>query len=93
MEDAATAEISRSQLWQWRVQAIPLDDGQPLSAERYGRLREEELDRLRAGTPNAPWSDAAALLDALVLNDGFVEFLTLSAYPALVTRSDGPRSG
>ena len=35
MEDAATAEISRSQLWQWRVHAIPLDDGQPLSAERY----------------------------------------------------------
>ena len=43
MEDAATAEISRSQLWQWRVHRIPLDDGQPLTADRYARIRDEEL--------------------------------------------------
>jgi malate synthase len=93
MEDAATAEISRSQLWQWRVHAIPLDDGQPLTAERYSRLREEELDRLRPGGPDAPWPEAAALLDELVLSDDFVEFLTLSAYPGLVRRSDRPQAG
>ena len=83
MEDAATAEISRSQLWQWRVRAIPLDDGRPLTAASYAAIRDEELAALRALSPDAPWSDAAALLDALVLDDGFADFLTLDAYPRL----------
>jgi malate synthase len=83
MEDAATAEISRSQLWQWRVRAVPLDDGRPLSAERYAAIRDEELAALRDLSPDAPWADAAALLDALVLDDDFAEFLTLGAYPLL----------
>jgi malate synthase len=83
MEDAATAEISRSQLWQWRVRGIPLDDGQPLTAERYRTIRDEELATLRDLSPDAPWSDAAALLDALVLDDDFAEFLTLEAYRRL----------
>jgi malate synthase len=83
MEDAATAEISRSQLWQWRTHAVPLDDGQPMTAERYADIREEELGKLRASLPDFPWADAAALLDELVLSDGFAEFLTLSAYPKL----------
>ena len=59
MEDAATAEISRSQLWQWRIRGTPLDDGRPLTAERYAAIREEELESLRAGNADAPW-DAAA---------------------------------
>ena len=83
MEDAATAEISRSQLWQWRVHAIPLDDGRPLTAERYAAVRDEELTGLRSAAPDAPWADAAALLDELVLADEFAEFLTLGAYPRL----------
>jgi malate synthase len=83
MEDAATAEISRSQLWQWRVHGVPLDDGQPLSADRYAAIRDEELASLRASAPDAPWDEAAALLDELVLADEFVEFLTLPAYPRL----------
>jgi malate synthase len=83
MEDAATAEISRSQLWHWRVRAIPLDDSQPLTAERYAAIRDEELGALRGLSPDAPWSDAAALLDQLVLEDDFAEFLTLGAYPLL----------
>ncbi len=90
MEDAATAEISRSQLWQWRVRGIVLDDGQPLTAERYAAIRDEELATLRGLAPDAPWSDAAALLDDLVLDDGFAEFLTLSAYGALVTDESDP---
>jgi malate synthase len=89
MEDAATAEISRSQLWQWRVHAIPLDDDRPMTAERYAMLRDAELDRLRADTPTAPWDDAAALLDELVLGDDFPDFLTLSAYPRLLRATDG----
>jgi malate synthase len=83
MEDAATAEISRSQLWQWRVHGVPLDDGQPLTPDRYATIRDEELATLRAALPDAPWTDAVALLDALVLSDDFAEFLTLGAYPRL----------
>jgi malate synthase len=83
MEDAATAEISRSQLWQWRVHGIPLDDGQPLTPDRYAVIRDEELATSRATSPDAPWTDAAALLDGLVLSDDFAEFLTLEAYPSL----------
>ncbi len=83
MEDAATAEISRSQLWQWRTNAVTLDDGSPMSAERYTAIRDEELATLRAAAPDHPWADAASLLDDLVLSDDFAEFLTLSAYDRL----------
>ena len=84
MEDAATAEISRSQLWQWRVHRVELDDGAPLTGVRYAAIRDEELARLRASSPDAPWDDAAALLDALVLEDEFAEFLTLEAYARIL---------
>jgi len=83
MEDAATAEISRSQLWQWRVHDVPLDDGRPLTPDRYTIVRDEELARLRQALPDAPWTDAAALLDELVFSTTFAEFLTLPAYPRL----------
>ena len=83
MEDAATAEISRSQLWQWRTHAVPLEDGSPMTAERYTKVRDEELATLQSSLPDFPWTDAAALLDELVLSDDFAEFLTLSAYARL----------
>jgi len=83
MEDAATAEISRSQLWQWRVNGIALDDGRPMSAELYRAIRDEEMSRLRSSAAGFRWTDAAALLDDLVLADKFAEFLTLAAYPLL----------
>ncbi len=83
MEDAATAEISRSQLWQWRVHGVTLDDGRPMTDELYAAVRDAELDRLRATAPDYRWTDAASLLDQLVLSDDFAEFLTLSAYPML----------
>ena len=65
------------------MSVIPLDDGQPLTADRYAAIRDEELTSLRAAAPDAPWTDAAALLDELVLADEFPEFLTLGAYPRL----------
>ncbi|MEO8246919.1 MAG: malate synthase A [Chloroflexota bacterium] len=83
MEDAATAEISRSQLWQWRVHGVPLDDGRPLDEARYAALRDEELATLRQATPDAPWGRAVALLDGLVLADECVPFLTPAAYAEL----------
>ena len=83
MEDAATAEISRSQLWQWRIHGVTLDDGRPMTADLYAAVRSAELDRLRSAAPGFRWTDAATLLDDLVLGDTFAEFLTLAAYPRL----------
>ncbi len=81
MEDAATAEISRSQLWQWRRHGTTLDDGRPFDDARYARIRDEELDRIGRGTGRV--AEAAELLDGLVLTDDFPEFLTLEAYRRL----------
>jgi malate synthase len=83
MEDAATAEISRSQLWQWRVHGVTLDDGRRMTSELYIAIRDAELERLRSSAPDYRWTDAGGLLDDLVLGDGFPEFLTLAAYPML----------
>ena len=84
MEDAATAEISRSQLWQWRTTATRLDDGREASADLYRPVRDQELARL--GGPTAGYGhlgDAPDLLDRLVLDDDFAEFLTQRAYSLL----------
>ena len=85
MEDAATAEISRSQLWLWITQAVVLDDGAPFTPERYATIRDEELARLRGpdGPGEGRLADATDLLDRLVLGDDFAEFLTLRAYAIL----------
>ncbi|MDP9467943.1 MAG: malate synthase A [Chloroflexota bacterium] len=89
MEDAATAEISRSQLWQWRVHAVALDDGRPMSADLYSAIRDEELATLQASAPSYRWTDAVGLLDTLVLADHFADFLTLAAYLVLERNVDG----
>ncbi len=85
MEDAATAEISRSQLWQWRVSGTRLEDGVPLTADRYRAIRDEELATLNRSSADtgARLAEAAELLDGLVLDDAFTEFLTLPAYDRL----------
>jgi malate synthase len=83
MEDAATAEISRSQLWQWREHRAILDDGRPMSADLYTTIRDDELARLQASAPDYRWTDAAALLDDLVLSAEFTDFLTVPAYRLL----------
>ncbi|HEY4217724.1 MAG TPA: malate synthase A [Gemmatimonadaceae bacterium] len=78
MEDAATAEISRSQLWQWIRNETPIDDaaGEPMSVARYSDVRRRMLDEFRAAAPAGRWDDAAQLLDSLVLGD-FEDFLTV----------------
>jgi malate synthase len=84
MEDAATAEISRAQLWQWVHHSAELADGRRMSRELYQQLREEELDGLqgeRGGVSR--FQEAAELLDRLVLQDEFKEFLTLPGYERL----------
>jgi malate synthase len=82
MEDAATAEISRSQLWQWRTQAVRLEDGRPMDGALYAAVRDEELAKL-GGRDSGRLGEATELLDRLVLGDDFPDFLTLEAYQRL----------
>ena len=82
MEDAATAEIARSQLWFWRTRGTTLVDGRAVDAGLYATIRDEELARL-GGAGEGRLADAAGLLDRLVLDDEFAEFLTLRAYALL----------
>jgi malate synthase len=84
MEDAATAEISRSQVWQWIHNSIRLDDGQMVTHHLAERIIAEESAAIReaAGdTFDAPrFEQAAALFSAVALADDYAEFLTLPAY-------------
>jgi malate synthase len=79
MEDTATAEISRAQLWQWRFHRAELDDGRPVTAELYVQIRDEELIKL-GGEGAGRLREAREILDRLVLDDEFTEFLTYLAY-------------
>ena len=77
MEDAATAEISRTQLWQWIRHCASVDDGGVMTREHYLAVRGSELSRLAAADDaGSRLTEAAALLDVLVLQDEFEEFLT-----------------
>ncbi len=82
MEDAATAEISRGQIWQWIRHGAELDDGRSVTADLYESLRDDELVAL-GGRTESRYGDAVEILDQLVLNDEFTEFLTLPAYEYL----------
>ncbi len=89
MEDAATAEISRSQLWQWVRHGATLADGQRMTADLYGRFRDDETAKLRDTVGEERWSDgqferATRLLDRLITVPQCVEFLTLPAYKELL---------
>jgi malate synthase len=81
MEDTATAEIARAQLWQWIHHGTPDDTGRPVTLEVVRRYLEEELT-IRTAVAGR-WQDAAQLLDALIAAERFPEFLTLMAYRRL----------
>jgi malate synthase len=89
MEDAATAEISRAQLWQWVHDSRGvLDDGRRLTLDLYRDLQREELTKLRElfGAERYAaehYDEAAALFDQLTAADEFADFLTLPAYEQL----------
>ena len=78
MEDAATAEISRAQLWQWIRHACRTSEGELISAELYERERDAVLARLPSDQ-HPHLADARRVLDGLVLDTGFAPFLTLRA--------------
>jgi malate synthase len=85
MEDAATAEIARAQLWQWVHHQAELQDGGRCSRELYQQFRQEELDKLltETGAGDSRLQPAAELLDRLVLEEEFIQFLTLPGYERL----------
>jgi malate synthase len=88
MEDAATAEISRSQLWQWLQNEVILDNNKALTEDYYHRLAMEEFEKIKklVGDENHEKQNyhlAEQLLDTLVVNDNFIEFLTLIGYKYL----------
>jgi malate synthase len=82
MEDAATAEICRSQLWQWRATRTRLADSRVFDGELYKKIRHEELGLL-GGTGVGRLGDAVTVLDQLVFANGFPDFLTVEAYRLL----------
>jgi malate synthase len=89
MEDAATAEISRAQVWQWIRHGQTLDDGRAITAELVRTIVREENDRVRAAMGEEAYAggryeDAAQLMLGLVESPTFAEFLTLPAYERIV---------
>ena len=86
MEDAATAEISRSQIWQWmRSPKGRLDDGRKVTKDLFRTLLAEELPKVRIYLGDAAWNagkyeEGARLFEKITTDDRYVEFLTLPAY-------------
>jgi malate synthase len=81
MEDAATAEISRSQVWQWiRSPKGVLEDGRKISIELVRQIIGEELTKVKDSGAVGQFDRAAKIFDDLVANDQFAEFLTLPLY-------------
>ncbi|WP_278912465.1 malate synthase A [Deinococcus wulumuqiensis] len=78
MEDAATAEISRAQLWQWLKQGVKLEDGRTLDQELFDGLYADEVQKL-----GADFADAADLFKQTATGDTLAEFLTLPGYERL----------
>ncbi len=89
MEDAATAEIARAQLWQWARHARGvLEDGTNIDLDLIRRWQGEELEKIRADLGDEAFSSghflrAAELLYEVTADDDFVEFLTLPGYDRL----------
>jgi malate synthase len=88
MEDAATAEISRSQVWQWIHNGVRLPGGTPVTAELVGRIEDEELAAIRDAIGDEAWAtsrfdDARKLFERVALSDDFADFLTTAAYDSI----------
>jgi malate synthase len=84
MEDAATAEIARSQIWQWAHAGATLaDTTEPVTAELVRRIADEEMAKLGPAADTALFRQAREIFEQVALADDFVEFLTLAAYDRL----------
>ena len=88
MEDVATAEIARAQVWQWLHNDVKLSDGQTVTKELVRRVADEEMASLREQVGEEAWAasradEARELFEQVALADDFIEFLTLPAYEHL----------
>jgi malate synthase len=88
MEDAATSEIARSQVWQWVHHGARLRDGTEVNRELVLKVIDEELDAIRRALGHTEYEDgrfedARAVFESVALDDDFVEFLTIPAYALL----------
>jgi malate synthase len=88
MEDAATAEISRAQVWQWIRHGASLDDGRRCDLFLAQRIVQEELDRIRQSVGDERFDQgryriAADLFQKLITSRELADFLTLTAYEQL----------
>jgi malate synthase len=84
MEDAATAEISRSQVWQWLHNDVELSNGETVTRELVERLIEEEMQAIAEKRGDAfadgRWDDARATFTEMALAEEYPDFLTIPAY-------------
>jgi malate synthase len=80
MEDAATAEISRSQVWQWVRNGVELDTGEKVTEELVRSVLAEVRDELAEQIPAETLSESVELFEQVALAEEFVDFLTLPAY-------------
>jgi len=85
MEDAATAEISRTQIWHWLRKNVQIEDGRYFNEKMYQELKDEEIVKIKKLVGDKTFSNgkfqlAIQLFDELVLSEDYKEFLTLSAY-------------
>jgi malate synthase len=90
MEDAATAEISRTQLWQWIRHEASLDDGRVVSVELFEEVLAEEMKKIEEAVgadafTTGKFKEARDLFESLSTSKTFEEFLTLPAYEQLLT--------
>jgi malate synthase len=88
MEDAATAEIARSQIWQWIRHGATLEDGRAIDRDLVETFEEEELEKIQATVGDEAYfggrfKDAEAIFERVSLQEDFEEFLTLPAYDYL----------
>ncbi len=87
MEDAATAEIARSQIWQWVHNDVVLDTGEPVTAALVRRVLAEQVAALESSAPaDHRLHDARDLFDRVALDDDFIDFLTWPAYDLVTGR-------
>ena len=88
MEDAATAEISRSQIWQWIRHEAKLEDGRTVTRELVREVLEQEMARIRESVGEETWragrpAETRELFERVALGTELLEFLTLPAYEYL----------
>jgi len=89
MEDAATAEISRTQIWQWLYHGVDLSDGQKVTPELFQEMLDDEMTKLKDVLGDERWTsghfdEAIKLFADMATSRDCEEFLTLPAYELLV---------